>query len=269
LILISCEPGVIRDKRAGLIGALLACVAALAVFPLGASGQTACRVLDPELAGVYRGGCKDGLAEGYGEAKGVLAEGYGEAKGAAEGFGEAKGAAEYRGDFHAGRKHGKGVKTWPSGDRYEGEFVEDRKEGAGKYTWSARGPSAGESYSGAYLNDLRHGYGVYEWPSGDRYEGPWANDAVTGPPTPMMIARARAKTETLAAVGKPGVKVCRVLQVGIAVRDLIRGVVTVVEGDRIEVRIDDPGRQPHMIDNKPLVKGMTIWSTAAEWTPCL
>jgi len=147
---------------------LLACFAAVALFPLGASGQTACRVLDPELAAIYQGGCKDGLAEGYGDAKG---------------------AAEYHGNFHAGRKHGKGVKTWPSGDRYEGEFVEDRKEGAGRYTWSPRGPSAGESYSGAYLNDRRHGYGVYEWPSGDRYAGPWAQDASTGPPTPMMIAR--------------------------------------------------------------------------------
>lgn len=228
--------------------ALLACFAAVALFPLGASAQTGCRVLDPELAGIYQGGCKDGLADGYGEAKG---------------------AAEYRGDFRAGKKHGRGVKTWRSGDRYEGEFVEDRKEGTGKYTWSARGASAGESYSGGYRHDRREGYGVYEWPSGDRYAGPWAEDAITGTPTPMMIARARAKTETLAAVGKPGIKVCRALQVGIAVRDWIRGEVTAVDADRIAVRIDDPGRQPHAIDNHLLVKGMTLWSEAAEWTPCL
>jgi len=232
----------------GQIFVRLACFAAALLFPLGASAQTACRVLDPELAGIYQGGCKDGFAEGYGEAKG---------------------AAEYRGDFRAGRKHGKGVKTWPSGDRYEGEFVEDRKEGAGKYRWSPRGPAAGESYSGAYVNDRRHGHGVYVWPSGDRYAGPWANDAITGQPTPMMIARARAKTETLAAVGKPGVKVCRALLVGIAVRDWIRGEVTAVDADRIAVRIDDPGRQPHVVDNLPLVKGMTLWTEAAEWIPCL
>lgn len=177
--------------------ALLACFAAAALFPFGANGQSACRVLDPELAGIHQGGCKDGLAEGYGEAKG---------------------SAEYRGDFHAGRKHGKGVKTWPSGDRYD---------------------------------------------------GPWANDAITGMPTRMMIARARAKTEALAAVGRPGVKVCRALLVGIAVRDWIRGEVTAVDADRIEVRIDDPGRQPHMVGGRPLVKGMTIWSEAVEWTPCL
>ncbi|MBE0621777.1 MAG: hypothetical protein IH605_14380 [Burkholderiales bacterium] len=227
---------------------VLACFAVVALFPLGAGAQTACRVLDPELVGIYQGGCKDGLAEGYGEAKG---------------------AAEYRGDFHAGRKHGRGVKTWPSGDRYEGDFVEDRKEGSGKYTWSTRGPSAGESYSGAWLNDLRHGYGVYEWPSGDRYAGEWANDAVAGMPTLAMIARARAKTEALIAVAKPGAKVCRALQVGIAVRDWIRGEVTAVDGERVSVHIDDPGEQPHVIDGRPLAKGSTVWTEATDWTPCL
>jgi hypothetical protein len=235
-------------KLAFTRASLFACFAALAFSPLGASAQAACRVLDPELAAAYHGGCKNGLAEGYGEAKG---------------------AAEYRGGFHAGRKHGNGAKAWPSGDRYEGEFVADRKEGIGKYTWSLRGPSAGESYGGAYLNDRRHGHGVYEWPSGDRYAGEWANDAIAGMPTPMMIARARAKTETLAAVARPGVRVCRALPVGIAVRDWIRGEVTAVDGERIAVRVDDPGRQPHAIDGRPLAKGMHIRSAAAEWTPCL
>ena len=107
MIAITGRAGFIGGERATRMLALLACFAA-ALFPLGASAQTGCRVLDPELAGNYQGGCKDGLADGYGEAKG---------------------SAEYRGDFRAGRKHGKGVKTWPSGDRYEGEFVEDRKEG--------------------------------------------------------------------------------------------------------------------------------------------
>lgn len=248
MIPITGRGGFIGGARAATMLALSACFTAAALFAPGARAQAACRVFDAELAGIYQGGCRDGLAEGYGEAKG---------------------AAEYRGDFRAGRKHGKGIKTWPSGDRYEGDFVEDRKEGGGKYTWSARGRSAGESYRGAYLMDLRHGHGVYEWPSGDRYAGPWENDAITGVPTPMMIARARGITEALAAVGKPGVKVCRALLVGIAVRDWIRGEVTAVDAERIEVRIDDPGRQPHVIDERPLVKGMRVWSAAAEWTPCL
>ncbi|MCX7144216.1 MAG: hypothetical protein NT123_24910 [Proteobacteria bacterium] len=230
-------------------GALLrAClVAAATLFPMIVSAQTLCSVLDPELSGVYQGGCKDGLAEG---------------------FGEARGASEYRGSFRAGRKHGKGVKTWPSGDRYEGDFVDDRKEGTGTYLWGPRSASAGESYSGGYLNDQRHGEGVYAWPSGDRYSGPWANDAITGVPTPMMISRARAKAEALLAVGKSRVKVCRALLVGIAMRDWIRGEVIEVNGDRISVRIDDPGQQPHVIDGRLLVRGMTVWSAGDEWVPC-
>lgn len=237
-----------KCRRATRRLALLVYFAAAAFFPLVASAQIACRVLDPELAGIYKGGCRDGLAEGYGEARGT---------------------AEYRGDFRAGRKQGKGIKTWASGDRYEGEFVADHKEGYGEYVWSPRGPAAGERYSGDYLKDRRHGHGVYEWPSGDRYAGQWADDAIVGLPTRAMIARARAKTETLAAVAKPGVRVCRALPVGIAVHDWIRGEVTAVDGERIDVRIDDPGRQPHAIDGRPLAKGMTIRSAAAEWTPCL
>jgi hypothetical protein len=248
LILFTDSDGYVGGKRSTLMLALLSGLVAAALFPPVASAQTACRVLDPELAGIYQGGCREGLAEGYGEARG---------------------GAGYKGGFHAGRKQGKGVKTWPSGDRYEGEFVADRKEGYGEYVWSPRGPSAGERYRGGFLNDRRHGDGVYLWPSGDRYEGEWADDAIIGLPTRAMIARARAKTETLAAVAKPGVQVCRALPVGIAVRDWIRGEVTSVDGERIEVRIDDAGRQPHAIDGRPLAKGMHIRSAAAEWTPCL
>jgi hypothetical protein len=232
---------------ARILALLLGCAAA-AYSLCGVGAQATCRVLDPELAGYYQGGCKDGLAEGYGVAKGT---------------------AEYQGYFHAGRKQGKGVKTWPSGDRYEGDFVDDRKQGIGTYTWSPNGPFAGQSYTGAWRNDRRNGYGVYRWPSGDHYAGQWVDDKIAGMPTPAMIARARAKTETLVAVTQPGVKVCRALQVGIAVRDWIRGVVTAVDADRIEVRIDDPGKQPHVIDARPLVKGMSFWSDAAKWTPCV
>ena len=75
-----------------------------------------CKVLDPELQRTYSGPCVDGLAEGEGIATGT---------------------AEYRGAFKAGRKHGKGVKSWPNGDRYEGEFVADAKDGYGVYEWGS------------------------------------------------------------------------------------------------------------------------------------
>ena len=214
-----------------------------------AMSQTAgqCMVLDPELQGSYAGGCRDGLAEGPGNARGI---------------------AEYRGEFHAGRKHGKGVKSWPEGDRYEGDFVDDQKEGFGTYIWSTRGSSAGERYTGAYRADRRNGFGTYTWPNGDVYAGPWANDQIVGALTPNMMARARAEMELRNAVAKPGAKVCRKMTIGIASTDWIRGTVMAVEADRIAVRIDDPGQFFETIGNTPIAKGITIRDAISAWAPC-
>jgi hypothetical protein len=204
-----------------------------------------CRVLDPELQGSYAGGCANGLAEGPGEARG---------------------SAEYRGEFRAGRKHGRGTKTWPNGDRYEGAFVEDRKEGAGVYVFG-RGPWAGERYEGAFLNDRRHGHGVYRWASGDVYSGPWEADRAVGPPTPMMLARAQFEKEARAALAQ-GQKVCREMPVGIGARDWVRGTVASVSSDQVAVRIDDAGTHPHVIAHAEIHKGDVVWTTYTEWTPC-
>lgn len=213
----------------------------------GTLAAQACRVLDPELQNVYAGPCVNGLAEG---------------------FGSAVGTAEYRGEFKAGRKHGKGVKAWPSGDRYEGEFVEDRKEGTGVYLWG-RGPWAGERYEGAYRNDRRHGFGVYRWQTGDDYAGPWENDVATGPPTPMMQARARFEQEALRALGREGAKVCRELPIGIGAHDWVRGTVVAVSEGKVGVRIDDLGRYPHAIAGAPVQRGDVVWDAPSFWTPCL
>ena len=206
-----------------------------------------CRVMDPELQAGYSGPCAIGLAEGEGSASGF---------------------AQYRGGFKAGRKHGKGVKIWPSGDRYEGEFVDDRKEGVGSYTWG-RGQWAGERYEGGYRSDRRHGFGVYSWPSGDLYAGNWDNDVITGPATPMMQARAKFAQEARAAVAKEGQKVCRLMPIGIANEEWIRGVVVAVQPERVAVRIDEAGKYPHVIGNAEIRKGEVAWDLPQEWTPCL
>lgn len=213
-----------------------------------AEAPAKCAVLDPELKGSYAGDCRDGVADGYGEAIGT---------------------ARYKGEFKAGRKHGKGVKTWPSGDRYEGDFVADRKEGSGAYTWGRGSAWAGEKYSGQYLDDRRHGEGVYEWPNGDRYVGAWRNDIITGKATPAMIARARAYAEHMAAVGKPGAKVCREMMVGIAQRDWVRGVVAEVAGASVGVRIDDAGKFLHTLNGVEIVRGAVLWDAPTAWVPCL
>jgi hypothetical protein len=214
------------------------------VAPSDALAQ-GCRVLDPELQGAYAGGCAGGLAEG---------------------FGHARGSAEYRGEFRAGRKHGRGTKAWPNGDRYEGGFVEDRKEGTGVYVFG-RGPWAGERYEGAFLGDRRHGHGTYRWATGDVYTGPWQADRAVGAPTPMMLARAQFEAEARAAL-KEGQRVCRELPVGIGARDWVRGVVTAVSPELVAVRIDDAGNHPHVIAHAEIHKGDVVWTTFGEWTPC-
>ena len=226
--------------------ALLLCCLAAAGCAL-AQDAPPCKVLDPELAGTYTGGCRNGLAEGYGDARG---------------------AARYFGEFRAGRPHGKGEKIWPGGDRYEGDFVEGRKEGTGMYTWGARSPWAGQRYIGGYVNDKRQGYGVYEWPNGERYAGPWVNDQYTGAPTKNMIARGRAYAEQAAAVGRAGTRVCRVMEIGIATRDTVRATVLSADGDRIRLRIDDAGKLPHVIDGQSVVKGGIVTDVLTAWVPC-
>ena len=205
-----------------------------------------CRVLDAELQGSYAGPCVNGLAEGYGTARGV---------------------ARYEGEFRAGRKHGKGIKLWPNGDRYEGEFVEDRKEGVGVYTWG-RGPWAGERYEGQYLADRRHGQGTYRWPSGDVYSGPWENDAIAGPATQMMVARAKHQEEARAAVAKIGQKVCREVPIGIGERDWVSGVVVALTEDKVGVRLTDAGQHPHVVGGVELRRDEVTWDAPEAWTPC-
>ena len=205
-----------------------------------------CRVLDLELQGGYTGDCVNGLAEGRGTATGT---------------------AEYRGEFKAGRKHGRGVETWPNGDRYEGDFVEGRKEGKGKYTWGT-GPAEGEIYEGEYLNDMRHGAGSYRWPSGDAYTGPWEKDYATGPPTMMMWQRARFEKEAKAAVAHEGRKVCRITRLGPKGYEWISGVVVAVRDDLVDIRIEDPGPRPFELGGVVMRQGTVVRDVPADWVPC-
>lgn len=228
----------------------LAGCAAVALASTAAGGE-ACQVRDPELAAAYQGGCQDGLAEGYGEARGI---------------------AQYRGEFHAGRKQGKGVKTWPWGDRYEGEFVADLKQGRGIYTWGSHGLSAGERYAGEYFADRRQGFGTYTWPDGEVYAGQWQDDQIVGIPSARMVERARirarAEAEARAAIANPGAKVCRQLTVGISEQDWVRGVVVALGQDRVGVKIVDPGRFPHTLYGAEIARDAVIWDALTAWTPC-
>ena len=210
------------------------------------SWAVACRVIDPELQGGYAGPCVHGLAEGEGYATGI---------------------ATYRGGFKAGMKDGHGVKTWPNGDRYEGGFAADRKQGEGTYTWG-RGPWEGERYHGEFEDDKRNGYGVYHYASGDVYKGQWKDDVPTGAPTPMMLAQRKFREESRKAVAKIGQKVCRAMQVGIGGHEWVRGTVVALSGDKVGVRIDDPGHFGETISGVEIRKGEVAWDAPYGWTPC-
>jgi hypothetical protein len=222
---------------------LLAVGAAIAVFASPASARDTCIVLDTELQGRYEGGCTDGLADGPGHARGSI--------------------AEYRGEFRAGRKHGRGRKTWlQTGDTFEGLFRDDLKHGEGVYRWGPASPWAGERYAGEYRDDRRHGTGTYTWSSGDSFTGPWENDLQTGLQTPMQQQRTRASKAALAAIGTPGARVCGTAPMGIAHRRAVEGEVDAVIQDRLLIRVTK-------VDGVPAVRqDIRFWDIVMNWRPC-
>jgi len=84
-----------------------------------------------------------------------------------------------------------------------------------------------------------------------------------------QFARSVSETAAQAAVARPGAKICRQMRVGIAERDWIRGVVVEIAGDRIGVRIEDPGRFPQSLNGTTLMRGARVEDSAAAWTPCI
>jgi len=217
----------------------------LSPFTLHSALAAECKVLDPELQGFYEGGCKNGLAEGGGVARGT---------------------AEYQGKFHKGMKHGRGVKTWAWGDRYEGGFTNDRRNGKGMYVWGARSPWAGERYVGEYLADQREGFGTYYWPSGDRFDGIWKRDRRHGysamEERRQVAEAARARTLT------PGARVCSWGRVGIAYKILRIGKIETLEANAMQVRLIRLEGVPEALSGSSLQPGQLVHSTQTDWTPC-
>lgn len=207
-----------------------------------------CKVLDPALQGRYEGACLNGLAQGLGEAVGAT--------------------TRYRGDFVAGRKHGQGVQSWTSGDRYEGGFANDLREGVGEYVWGRGSEWAGQRYKGEYRADLRHGQGSYRWPDGRQLSGRWIRDLPSGALAAQMSATINAYASHIARTSVAGVRVCRSVAVGIGGTDVVGGVVRRVEGDRLVVVIDRPGRMAGEINGQPLKIGAEVVDFVESWVVC-
>ncbi len=92
--------------------------------------QDSCKVLIQSLKGSYEGGCKKGLANG----KGV-----------------AKGNDTYEGSFKKGYPNGFGKYTWNNGSKYVGYWKMGIRSGEGKYTSKENGKDL--ELNGIWKND--------------------------------------------------------------------------------------------------------------------
>lgn len=207
--------------------------------------QQSCKVLDPDLAqGSYVGGCKGGLADGYGEVSG---------------------AGSYRGDFRAGKKHGKGIKVMPNGDQYAGGFSDDYRHGKGAYVWGPNTRWAGDRYEGEYQRDLRHGLGVFQWGSGDRYEGPWQDDLRMG----LSVMETRRVQGLLPDKEmSAGIRVCTYLPLGLSHHQRVRGMVEHDAGQGKVIRIVDIDGTHASYRSKAIKVGDVVDAAGAKWKVC-
>ncbi len=96
-----------------------------------AYAQDSCKVLKPEIAAKYQGGCKQGLASGKGIASGIDA---------------------YEGRFKDGLPDGKGMYTWANGNTYNGIFRNGVKHGEGIYKYKKNGVDS--ILNGIWENDI-------------------------------------------------------------------------------------------------------------------
>jgi hypothetical protein len=115
------------------------------------SSAAACKVLDPDLVGVYEGSCNQGFAEGRGRAAGKDL---------------------YDGEFRRGKPHGNGTYRWSStNSSYSGEFVDGLPNGRGHHRYGEKTKYAGDEYEGEVKAGRPDGKGIYRFANGDVYEG--------------------------------------------------------------------------------------------------
>ena len=70
-----------------------------------------------------------------------------------------------------GKIEGKGLMTWPNGDRYDGEWKKGVMDGEGTYTYAA----AGYSYTGQWVKGNIKGHGTFRFNNGNVMEGDWTS----------------------------------------------------------------------------------------------
>ena len=77
----------------------------------------------------------------------------------------------FEGQIINGKRNGKGIMNYKTGDVYQGEYLNDRKEGMGIYI-----SIDGYKYEGEFKKGLRDGKGKIKYKNGDKYDGMWKSD---------------------------------------------------------------------------------------------
>ena len=109
----------INTKTDVMKAVIISLFSLLLVFsPLRLFSQDSCKVLKPEIAGAFKGKCKNGLAHG----KGI-----------------ATGTDSYEGQFSKGLPNGSGKYTWQNGSVYIGEWCDGERNGIGRYIMKTAG----------------------------------------------------------------------------------------------------------------------------------
>jgi len=81
----------------------------------------------------------------------------------------------YEGEFKASEMHGHGVLRYADGDVYEGDFKDGKSHGQGVFTYAD-----GDVYTGEFVNDKQQGTGIFKYANGDVYEGRFEDGEMHG-----------------------------------------------------------------------------------------
>ncbi len=93
---------------------------------------------------------------------------------------------------------------------------------------------------------------------------------MAGRATPMMIARFRATSESLAAMAKPGVKLCHESTLGVGLKEWTEGETQAVNRDtrRVSVKLTKLGPGPLFVAGTRVAVGEVVWDDPLNWIPC-
>lgn len=86
----------------------------------------------------------------------------------------------FEGQYKDGKPHGRGILTFPNGDRYEGEFVDGKIDGRGTMFLSTGDIYAIADLDGVFDSRGIQGCGIYVGANGDRYFGEFKDGRFDG-----------------------------------------------------------------------------------------